>query len=99
VWAERRIYYVQASGPDMSEYRGPVALFVEFIGTPADCSNLAKEVEDALNGLAWRDDRQIVELRVDLPQRRLSPIGGVLKDKGEPGMDVVIHFLEDTPVK
>lgn len=32
--------------------------------TRPDCSNLAKGVEDALNGVVWKDDSQIIDLRV-----------------------------------
>lgn len=33
-------------------------------GVKPDLSNLAKGIEDALNGIAYRDDAQIVDLRV-----------------------------------
>jgi Holliday junction resolvase RusA-like endonuclease len=33
----------------------------EYPATKGDCTNLAKGVEDALNGIAWEDDSQIVE--------------------------------------
>lgn len=36
--------------------------------TKPDCSNLAKPVEDALNGIAWLDDAQIVALTVEKRQ-------------------------------
>jgi Holliday junction resolvase RusA-like endonuclease len=29
-----------------------------------DCTNLAKGIEDALNGLLWADDSQVVDLRI-----------------------------------
>lgn len=42
-----------------------------------DCSNMVKLVEDALNGVAWRDDSQIVSLGVrkryaEKPETRLT---------------------------
>ncbi|GAA5417963.1 hypothetical protein Pryu01_03041 [Paraliobacillus ryukyuensis] len=32
--------------------------------TKPDCSNIAKGIEDALNGMIYKDDSQIVDLRV-----------------------------------
>ena len=38
-----------------------------------DVDNIAKNVLDALNGLAWDDDSQVVELRVRKMPRRREP--------------------------
>lgn len=32
---------------------------------PKDCDNIAKSTQDALNGIAWKDDKQIVRLVVE----------------------------------
>lgn len=57
--------------------KGPIKLTLRFIFKPPmkwardhhttkpDCSNLAKGVEDALNGVFWVDDCQITHLRVE----------------------------------
>lgn len=52
--------------PAIGEHRGGVALQLDFHGANpcADLDNLAKEVMDGLNGVAWHDDRQVVDLRV-----------------------------------
>lgn len=34
-------------------------------GTSGDCDNFAKSILDSLNGLAWRDDNQVVRLVVE----------------------------------
>ncbi len=39
-----------------------------------DCDNVAKIIADALNGLAWRDDSQVVSLHVE---KRFGEIPGV----------------------
>ena len=36
----------------------------DFPYTRGDCTNIAKGIEDALNGVAWLDDSQVVELAV-----------------------------------
>lgn len=54
------------------EFRVDLAFFFPYgkeewsgaYGRAPDCDNLAKGVCDALNGLAWRDDRLITDLRV-----------------------------------
>lgn len=54
----------------------PFTASLRFIGARAnaDVSNLAKAVEDALNGLAYRDDRQVVRLdAVKLPADAHGP--------------------------
>ncbi|MBQ1789616.1 MAG: RusA family crossover junction endodeoxyribonuclease [Oscillospiraceae bacterium] len=39
-----------------------------------DCDNVAKIIADALNGLAWRDDSQVVSLHVE---KRFGEVPGV----------------------
>lgn len=51
-----------------------------------DVSNYAKGIEDALNGTAWADDCQVVDLRVT--KRWAKP--------GERGQ-VIVHRLEALP--
>lgn len=43
-----------------------------------DCDNLAKAVQDCLNGILWHDDRQIAKLIVDKSYCRLGEVEGVL---------------------
>ncbi len=43
--------------------RGP-NLRILHTGKP-DCDNVAKAVCDALNGVAWKDDSQVCQLRID----------------------------------
>lgn len=38
-----------------------------------DATNIAKSVEDALNGIAYDDDKQIVSITVNKHQRRRNP--------------------------
>ena len=64
-------------------FAGPVALRVRFArasALPCDLDNLVKLVADALNGLAWVDDRQIVALRA-----------GKVVDRDEPGTMIVVR--------
>jgi crossover junction endodeoxyribonuclease RusA len=60
VWA-----YARQAG--VKPITGPVTVWCEFhLPTPerADADNLAKAVLDALNGTAYADDRQVMELNV-----------------------------------
>ena len=52
--------YRMAAGPT-TPHVGPVEVTIEFYGARANCDidNLGKEVQDALNGIAFEDDRQI----------------------------------------
>lgn len=75
------------------EYIGPVEMIATFYGTKGDDDNLLKEVQDALKGLAYKDDAQVVDARVILPTRVFGPKGGVKKPADErPGVQVTITF-------
>jgi len=62
---------------------GKIAVTLHFYGCKGDADNLAKSVLDALNGIAYRDDRQVVELHVfverdEIPARTeivITPMG------------------------
>ena len=46
-------------------FTGPIKLCVEAYidgGRPGDLDNIVKSVQDGLNGIAWKDDRQVVEI-------------------------------------
>lgn len=45
-------------------HEGIVAVTLMFFGCRGDADNLAKSVLDALNGIAWNDDRQVEELHI-----------------------------------
>lgn len=51
---------------------GLVVLTMRFYGSRADWDNLAKSICDALNGIAYEDDRQIVEAHVFV-ERKAKP--------------------------
>lgn len=63
--------------PAGGEYTGPVGFVIEVYGSKADLLNIGKEVEDALNEVAFHDDRQVVDCRVLAPMRAFTPGGGV----------------------
>ncbi len=55
----------QAKAAGMKPLTGPVRLGVEYSlhgKQDIDLSNLIKGTEDALNGIAWEDDRQVCEI-------------------------------------
>lgn len=73
--AEFLIQQVFRFGTDRTKLDGPVALTIYFCfkrpksvkpGSPhvkrPDLDNLAKTVKDALTGLAWHDDSQVIDL-------------------------------------
>ena len=81
------------SPPDMGAYLGLVAVTITATGAKGDADNIAKEVLDALLGLAYRDDCQVSSLCVMLPMRQLGPGGGVKKPREASGVDVTVQFL------
>jgi Holliday junction resolvase RusA-like endonuclease len=75
---------------------GPLNVSMRFVFVPGksvkrkhhtvkpDCSNLIKGVEDALNGIVWRDDSQIVQVE----GRKLYDVSG-----GRPRIEVTVEEL------
>jgi len=53
-------------------YLGPVSLQVQvYLSLPGgDLDNYVKSIQDGLNGIAWRDDRQVEKLVADVLVRR-----------------------------
>jgi Holliday junction resolvase RusA-like endonuclease len=73
---ERDVARAAAAYKPPSPLTGPLRVCLRFVFKPPvkwardhhtikpDCSNLAKGVEDALNGIFWSDDSVITDLRV-----------------------------------
>ena len=70
--AENRVYSeFRAQFPDFKPYPGPVIILLTFwlaSRQGKDWDNLAKLTTDALNGVAWVDDRQIIQANVNKHQ-------------------------------
>lgn len=97
--------------PDWRPYPGPVGIDLMFwleTRRGKDWDNLAKLTTDALNGIAWVDDRQIIYSGVDKRLPDLWVVGerGVRKRKTgdpltwkghhyEPHTDLVIRFYQE----
>ena len=54
---------------------GPVSLAVQAYGCTLDGDNALKEIADALNGVAYRDDNQVTSWAVSFPEREVTPKG------------------------
>lgn len=67
---------------------GGVLLAAAFYGSRCDLDNLAKELLDALNGEAYKDDRQVTQLEI---ARGMDPAH-------EPGAHVTLTFTDDDPM-
>lgn len=80
--------------PRSGEYIGPVELEIIIFGSKADGSNILKEIEDALNGVAYPDDRVIVRGGFTFGDRMLSERGTILSNvtnRGH-GVDISVRF-------
>jgi len=65
-------------------YLESVELWLSFYtDEPADASNLTKAVEDALNKIVWKDDRQVRALHVVV-----LPVGPV---PSKPGVKIAVY--------
>lgn len=94
VVSEYRLAAQKLHLPMDGEYTGPIHLTCRGLGVSQDVSNFAKGVEDALLGVAYRDDSQILALYSSVD-------GRVLTDKGKPrrpkdvaqGIWVTVEFV------
>ena len=59
-WAGKQVF--------KNPYDGPVQLQVNvYLSAPGgDLDNYVKSIQDGLNGIAWRDDRQVTRLKAGL---------------------------------
>lgn len=94
--AENRVYSeFRRKYGDVKPIEGPVQVGIKFFMAsrhPRDWDNLAKLVTDALNGVAYRDDVQIVEARVSkvLPDEMVPGARKGTKRKRKTG-DPLLH--------
>lgn len=99
--AENRVYSeFRAQYPDFKPYPGPVIILLTFwLATRQgrDWDNLAKLTTDALNGIAWMDDRQIIQAIVTKhqPDQWVPGKRGVRRRK--PGDPPTSHGIPYTP--
>ena len=85
--AENRVYSEwRRQYPDLLPYKGPVAITLIFwtlTRRGRDWDNLAKLFTDALNGVAYEDDRQIIDANVHVrrPDKLVMGTRGLRKRK------------------
>lgn len=79
---------------------GPVHLTIEFFGARASCDgdNLAKEVQDALNGIAYEDDRQIRRCTWEIADWRQEGMPAPRKGAKKTGARILLTLYPHDPV-
>jgi crossover junction endodeoxyribonuclease RusA len=70
-------------GGDLME--GPVRVYLTFVEgprqRPQDIDNLVKLVLDALNGVAWEDDQQVMAVHAELFRGRPEPMTRIIVEE------------------
>jgi crossover junction endodeoxyribonuclease RusA len=79
-----QFYARKARVPRLSGHVKLTAMFYRDSAQPCDLDNLVKLVSDALNGIAWKDDRQVVVL---------SALKAI--DRENPRTEVAIEAVEE----
>lgn len=91
VRAEAEIGWIWKDRYGLDPWATPLRVTLTFLEGPRqqaqDIDNLAKLVLDALNGIAWVDDKQVLALQVELYRNRAEPQTRILVEEmanGEP---------------
>lgn len=83
--AEQLIGWLWKERYGLEPWTTPVRVTLTFLEGPAqrsqDIDNLAKLVLDALNGIAWVDDAQVMSLQADLFRKRADPQTRILVEE------------------
>lgn len=99
--AENRVYTEwRRQYPDLQPYPGPVAITLTFWSATRrgrDWDNLAKLFTDALNGIAYQDDRQIIDACVHVRRPDMLVMGQRGPRKRKAGDPTTWHGKPYTP--
>lgn len=74
--------------PGSGEHTGHVSIAMTFYGSKADVTNLVKEVEDALNKVAYDDDRRI---------NHVDAVRAAGREAETPGCHILLTFSDPAP--
>ena len=83
IWQDTVGWKAQEAMIDRAIFEGPVEVWITFWrkdATRVDCDNLAKCVTDALNGIVFSDDSQVIDLHT---------VGQVVAQRQRPEIGVV----------
>lgn len=62
VW--KQVAAINALSQEAEIWEGALSVTLRFHGIRGDCDNYSKALLDSLNGVAWIDDSQIIELHI-----------------------------------